>query len=84
MVKEWITSKDERVRSSHAPMHGVKVPYNQDFVLPTGASGFGPGMIGAASEDINCRCFYAVDVMPESGILEAGTESAKELTKKRI
>ena len=81
MFKEWITSKDERVRSSHAPMHGVKVPYSQDFVLPTGASGFGPGMIGVASEDINCRCFYAVDVAAEtidvsgeSGIIDTDGE----------
>ena len=78
MFKEWITSKDERVRSSHVPMHGVKVAYNQDFILPNGASGFGPGMIGVAKEDINCRCFYAVDVMPKNGILGAGTESAND------
>jgi len=62
MTKEWITAKDECVRSNHASMHGVKVPYNQDFILPNGNSGFGPGMIGAAADDINCRCFWVIDV----------------------
>ena len=62
MIKEWVTSMDERVRSSHAAMHGVKVPYHQDFILPSGATGFGPLMFGIAAEDINCRCFYVVDL----------------------
>jgi len=69
-TKEWITAKDEAVRGNHQPMHGVKVRYEQDFVLPNGNQGFGPTMIGDPKDDINCRCFYIVDVADDdfSGI----------------
>ena len=63
-------------------MHGVKVAYNQDFVLPNGASGFGPCMIGDAKEDINCRCFYVVDVMSKSGIICADGEQMTSFDSK--
>jgi len=62
MTKEWITALDEVVRSNHKPMHGVKVAYKQDFKLPNGNQGFAPGMIGSPKDDINCRCFYVVDI----------------------
>lgn len=61
MTKEWLTCDDESVRGSHRPMHGVKIPYNDNFTLPSGNSGFGPAMIGAAEDDINCRCFWVID-----------------------
>ena len=35
-------------------------------------------MLGVAKEDMNCRCFYAVDVMPKNGIIGAETESAND------
>ncbi|MCL2188439.1 MAG: phage minor head protein [Defluviitaleaceae bacterium] len=66
MVKTWITSIDERVRKTHVAMHNVSVPYNNNFLLPSGASGFGPAMIGVAAEDINCRCFFVVDLANET------------------
>jgi len=53
MTKEWITSKDEVVRGNHKPMHGVRVPYKNDFILPNSNQGFGPGMIGDPKDDIN-------------------------------
>ncbi|MCL2618675.1 MAG: hypothetical protein FWD98_06445, partial [Defluviitaleaceae bacterium] len=46
---------------------GVKVPYNQDFILPNGNQGFAPGMIGDPKDDINCRCFYIVDSDDNAG-----------------
>jgi len=67
MTKEWLTSEDERVRSNHSLMHGVKIPYDQDFILPNGNSGFGPGMIGSPSDDINCRCFWVIDIADDDG-----------------
>ena len=70
--------KDKRVRRSHVPMHGVKVAYSQDFVLPNGASGFGPGMFGVVKGDINCHCFFVVDAMLKIGIIVAGAESAND------
>ena len=62
MIKEWLTAKDEDVRSNHKPMHGVKVPYHQNFVLPNGNEGFAPGMIGDPKDDINCRCDWVVEM----------------------
>lgn len=61
MTKTWITSKDERVRSTHSPMNGVTIPYEDDFIMPDGAKGFGPGMIGSPEHDINCRCDWIID-----------------------
>jgi len=65
MMKQWITSKDERVRKSHIPMHGKKVPYKDNFILPSGNQGFAPGQIGVAEEDIHCRCFWVVSLANE-------------------
>ena len=61
MMKEWFTAKDERVRNNHKPMHGIRVPYNQKFLLPNGNSGFAPGMIGSSEDDTNCRCTWFVE-----------------------
>ncbi len=44
MTKKWVSSKDERVRSQHAEMNGVVVPYEDDFILPDGAKGPAPGL----------------------------------------
>ena len=62
MTKEWLTADDEDVRVNHQPMNGVIVPYNDNFILPNGNEGFAPGMIGAAEDDINCRCTWVVDM----------------------
>ena len=67
MTKHWITAMDEAVRGSHKAMHGIRVPYDKDFILPNGNEGFGPGMIGSPEDDINCRCFYIVDVANSFG-----------------
>ena len=42
---------------NHAAMDGVEIPLDEDFKLPSGASGPAPGKMGVAGEDINCRCF---------------------------
>lgn len=81
MTKEWVTSKDEVVRSNHSAMHKVKIPYNDDFILPNGNSGFGPGMIGAAEDDCNCRCFWVVDVL-DADEKEGGVLIQSELSDK--
>lgn len=65
MTKEWITSRDERVRSTHSPMNGKIIPYEDNFVMPDGASGFAPGMIGSPQHDINCRCDWIIDFTDE-------------------
>lgn len=38
-------------------MEGVKVQYNEEFVLPSGATCLYPKDTGVPSEDINCRCY---------------------------
>lgn len=68
--KRWISSKDERVRGNkssdkmnHVVMDGVTISSNEDFVLPDGAKGSGPGLTNSYN-DINCRCI-AVMVLEE-------------------
>lgn len=62
MTKTWLSSRDERVRSQHASMHGVTIPYEEDFILPDGSRGKAPGLIGAPQHDINCRCIITINV----------------------
>lgn len=63
MMKKWISSKDERVRNQHSKMNGVEIPYEDDFVLPDGAKGKAPGLIGEPQHDINCRCIITVSIV---------------------
>ena len=46
---------DDRVRESHRDAHGQTVALDDDFDVG-GATGPMPGNLGAAEEDINCRC----------------------------
>ena len=57
VFKVWHTMGDEAVRESHEAMEGVKVPYDEEFVLPSGARCLYPKDTGVPSEDINCRCY---------------------------
>lgn len=52
---EWLASLDERTRETHIAAHGQVVALGQDFEVG-GARGPGPGLMGSAEEDINCRC----------------------------
>ena len=75
MVKRWITAQDDSVRgypggkypdaeARHDLMHGETVKYEEDFHNPkTGGRGPGPGMMGTAEDDINCRCTYVVEII---------------------
>ena len=65
MTKTWHSVKDERVRSSHAAMDGVTIPFEDDFTLPSGVTCPRPGETGEAAEDINCRCYLSFDVVKE-------------------
>ena len=57
VFKVWHTMGDEAVRESHEAMEGVKVRFDEPFILPSGASAMYPKASGVASEDINCRCY---------------------------
>jgi HK97 family phage portal protein len=65
MVKEWVSSTDERVRDGgkdghgpdHEAMNGVEVPMEEKFTVPPDTSMEGPGDADAGADQIcNCRC----------------------------
>lgn len=62
MHKVWVSSRDERVRSTHSSMDGQKVPYEGEFTSPSGAKAKCPGYFGIPEEDINCRCVFIVEI----------------------
>lgn len=53
--KMWVSSMDGSTRESHQDLDGVRIDIDADFEGEE-SSGPAPGMLGAASEDINCRC----------------------------
>lgn len=53
---EWNAALDDRTRPTHAEAHGQKRRLGEEFSVG-GATGPGPGLMGSASEDIQCRCF---------------------------
>lgn len=56
---EWLTARDEAVRETHRAMDGQRRPVGGAFQSPSGAKGPGPGNMGQADEDVNCRCALA-------------------------
>jgi uncharacterized protein with gpF-like domain len=56
-MKEWISSKDDRVRESHEDLHGKTAPLDGKFAnglaFPADYSANKP------SETIHCRCTIA-------------------------
>ena len=55
--KEWLTSRDDRVRDTHAQMDGQVVDINQPFISSDGESLMYPGDQSAGpGAVINCRC----------------------------
>lgn len=63
MTKTWNTVGDERVRRQHRSMDGKTIPVDEDFVMPDGVKGQGPGMMGAPQHDVNDRCFLTYEVV---------------------
>lgn len=53
--KIWIASLDLRTRESHQKLDGQMIGMDENF-SGTSGSGLRPGAMGAASENINCRC----------------------------
>lgn len=56
MQKQWISARDGNERDSHMDLDGKAVNINENFTSINGNSGPGPGQLGAAEDDINCRC----------------------------
>ncbi len=57
----WISSRDARVRDSHAELDGMKVPFGETF--PNGLQ-YPMDPSGDGEEVINCRCTY-IDIFEE-------------------
>lgn len=55
-TKSWITRLDERVRSTHAALHGVVREIGEPFVSSSGDKAMAPGGFATAAENVNCRC----------------------------
>lgn len=72
VFKIWHTMGDEAVRDTHDAMEGVKVAYDEDFILPSGAKCQYPKGTGVAAEDINCRCYveYVTEVVYNKSVEE--------------
>lgn len=82
LVKTWKTMQDERVRrggttkkgkskANHVKMNGVTIPYDEDFVTPSGSRGKAPHQMKgpkSASDNCNCRCIMLVRVVENSGL----------------
>lgn len=62
MLKEWNSLEDQRVRDAHDILNGEQIPVTENFKSTTGSKGQGPGMMGSARDDINCRCFLTYKV----------------------
>ena len=72
VFKVWHTMGDEAVRDTHQAMEGIKVPYDDEFILPSGATCLYPKSTGIAAEDINCRCYveYVTEVAYNKSVEE--------------
>lgn len=79
--KEWLATKDDHVRDTHAALDGTIVGIDEDFVSASGASGPYPGELGEADEDIGCRC-AVITVLAERS-LEAKTAQWKTLQSEK-
>ena len=54
--EKWVSSRDERTRSAHRRLDGTIINRGELFYSPNGGVGKGPGLMGRASDDCNCRC----------------------------
>lgn len=64
MKKTWNTLEDSRVRrkkANHAQLNNVTKNMDENFSDGLG-EGPGPGQLGAAGSDINCRCFLTYEI----------------------
>lgn len=54
--KRWGAALDDRTRPTHVEAHGQQQRLDDNFHVGS-AVGPGPGMMGEAEEDCNCRCY---------------------------
>ena len=60
LMIRWASARDDKVRPSHVELDGEEVLNGELFTAIDDngniSQGSGPGLMGSASEDINCRC----------------------------
>lgn len=54
--KTWNTMRDPRVRETHRPLEGIRIPLNRLFYTWDGDSAPYPGAFRLAENNVNCRC----------------------------
>ena len=57
--KQWLSSRDAKVRDSHVALDGQIVGANEEFQLPSqygGYSASSPASFPVVGENVNCRC----------------------------
>lgn len=58
--KQWITSHDERVRTSHRLVDGERVPVGATFRVGNGALRYPADPLGDPEEVVGCRCYLKI------------------------
>jgi SPP1 gp7 family putative phage head morphogenesis protein len=54
--KQWVSTLDTRTRDAHGNLDGTFADDSGNFSSNAGGYGPAPGLLGNASDDINCRC----------------------------
>ena len=57
VVKTWFTVGDELVRETHAELHGVTIPIEEEFWTSDGDHASAPGRFRLAKNNAKCRCW---------------------------
>lgn len=56
VYKTWQTMMDDKVRDTHFPLEGMKIPIDAEFYTWDGDHAPAPGLFESASNNCNCRC----------------------------
>lgn len=70
--KRWVTSRDGRVRPSHAALDGVTVDAEEDFLVGGFPAAYPKDPRLPAGESINCRCVVVTEIDAEQSAAGSG------------
>lgn len=80
LKKKWLSTLDEKTRSSHQHLDGQIIEIDEKFQSGKGKAE-GPRMFGVAREDINCRCTTVTVVNGYDPALERKDNVSSEVIK---
>ena len=73
LQKQWVAVNDPRTRGHHTVMNGVRVPMDEDFIVPYDGINYRMSRPadprGGAGNVINCRCAL-IYVSPEDDVID--------------